>query len=96
MPSDDHVRSLGKFMTIAPYRYQSDFARRHFSQGEAKGMAEGMAEGMATAVLMIFDVRGVAVPDKVRTEIAACTDLERLDEWIRRAVNADSIGDVLG
>jgi hypothetical protein len=73
-------------MTTTSYRYQSDFARRYFSQGKA--------EGEAKAVLAILDARGVAVPEEVRAHIAGCTDLDLLDVWVRRAATADKIQDL--
>jgi hypothetical protein len=73
---------------MTTHRYQSDFARRHFSAGEAQGEARGKARGMANAVLAIFDARGIEVPDQIRTTITNCTDLDRLDRWIRRAATA--------
>ena len=48
-----------------PYRYQSDFARRHFDQGEVKGKAQ--------ALLTILEMRGVQVPDDAR--VSNCQDL---------------------
>ena len=73
------------------FRYQSEFARRFFSQGEAEGEARGKAE----ALLAFLDARNVHVPDDIRADIAACTDIDQLDEWIRRAATADKIQDVL-
>jgi hypothetical protein len=83
---------LEEFMTTTPFRYQSDFARRYFSEGEAKGKAEGKTED----VLAILDARNIPVPDDVRAEITACTDMDQLAAWIRRAATADEIEDVLG
>jgi hypothetical protein len=74
---------LEEFMTTAPHRYQSDFARRYFSQGEAE------------ALLAILDARDIHVPDDLRAEITACTDTAQLEAWIRRAATADKIQDVL-
>jgi hypothetical protein len=73
---------LEEFMSTATHRYQSDFALRYFSQGEAK------------AVLAILDARGVEVPDQVRADIASCTDLDKLETWIRRAATAHKIQDL--
>ena len=70
-------------MTTATHRYESDFARRYFSQGEAK------------ALLAILDARKIHVPDDIRTDIATCTDVAQLEAWIRRAATADKIQDVL-
>jgi hypothetical protein len=83
---------LEEFMTTTPFRYQSDFARRYFGQGEAKGKAEGEA----SALLAILDARNIPVPDDVRADITACPDTEQLEVWIRRAATADKLDDVLG
>jgi hypothetical protein len=81
-------------MTTTAHRYQSDFARRYYAEGEAKGLAEGKAEGEARAVLAFLDARGIEVPDPVREDILGCTDLNQLDIWIRRAVTADKVQDL--
>jgi hypothetical protein len=78
---------LEEHMTIITgYQYQSDFARRYFS--------EGKAEGEADAVLLILAERDIDVPDHIRAEIVACTDLDRLGVWIRQAATAHSIEDL--
>lgn len=56
----------------------------------------GEARGEARAVLTVLEGRGVAVPDDVRDQILDCTDLDQLDTWLRRAINATTIDDVLG
>ncbi|HZN19337.1 MAG TPA: hypothetical protein VFB84_14350 [Micromonosporaceae bacterium] len=86
---------LEELMTTATHQYQSDFARRYFSQGEAEGEARGQAKGEARALLAILDARGIHVPDDVHADIAACTDIAQLEPWIRRAATADKIQDVL-
>jgi hypothetical protein len=73
---------LEEFMSTATHRYQSDYARRYFSQGEAK------------AILAILDARGIDVPERVRADIENCTDLDRLETLIRRAATADTIEDL--
>jgi len=83
---------LEEFMTTTPFRYQSEFARRYFGQGEAKGKADGKAE----ALLAILDARNIPVSDDVREDITTCTDIEQLEAWIRRAATADRMEDVLG
>jgi hypothetical protein len=86
---------LEELMTTAPHRYQSEFARRYFSQGEAEGEAKGKAEGEARALLAILDARHIQVPDDIRADITACTDTAQLEAWIRRAATADKLQDVL-
>jgi len=81
------VRShLEVLMSASTYEFQSDFARRHFAKGEAQGEAH--------AVLEFLNARGVDVPESARTRIAACTDLDTLGTWIRRAATATSVDDL--
>lgn len=79
-------------MAIRTYEYQSDFARRYYGQGRA----EGRAEGEATALLAFLAARGIEVPSDARARITGCTDLARLDSWIRRAATATTIQDLFG
>jgi hypothetical protein len=83
----DYLEAL---MTTTTHRYQSDFARRYFDQGEARGEARGEAK----AVLAFLDARGIEVPDEFRERIVGCTDLDQLDTWVRRAATADKIHDL--
>jgi hypothetical protein len=46
-------------------------------------------------VLTVLDARGVPVPEAIREQILACTDLNQLDTWLRRAVVATSAEDVV-
>ena len=77
-------------MSTTTHRYQSDFARRYFDAGEAKGEAKGEAR----AVLAVLGARGIEAPAGVRERIEACTDLEQLETWIRRAATARTVDDV--
>lgn len=85
---------LEEFMTTTSHQYQSDFARRYVSEGEARGKAEGKAEGRANAILTFLDARGIEVPDDVRAKIVDCADLDRLDQWIRQAATARGLEDL--
>ncbi len=68
---------LEVLMTTTPHRYQSDFARRYFAQGEARGEAR--------AVLAVLEARGIDISEEARERIADCADIDQLDVWIRRA-----------
>lgn len=57
--------------------------------------SEGKAEGKAASLLTILDTRNLSVPAKLRAQILACTDDRVLDQWIRRAVTASSVREVL-
>jgi hypothetical protein len=65
------------------------------AEGRTEGLAEGRAEGEVRAVLTVLDARGVYVPEKVRERIEACTDLERLETWLRRALTATTVDEVI-
>ena len=89
---------MAEYTTI--YRFQSEFARRHFARGEAEGKARGEADGSmkgeAEAVLEILEARGITVAADVRMRITGCTDLDQLRTWIRRAATAEKIQDLDG
>ncbi|MGQ0575418.1 MAG: hypothetical protein ACT4RN_14600 [Pseudonocardia sp.] len=84
------ARSYLEALVTATYEYQSEFARRYFSEGKAAGHAAGEAR----AVLAVLDARGVDVPADARARISACTDVDQLDAWVRRAVTAASVQDL--
>jgi hypothetical protein len=89
---------LEQAMTTTSHKYISDYARHYYSEGEAQGKAEGRAEGKvegsAAMLLDILDARGIEVPDAVRSDIAGCTDLDRLKVWARRASTARKVQDL--
>jgi hypothetical protein len=78
-------------MATRTYEYQSNFARRYYTEGRT----EGRAEGIAMAVLEILRARGIPVPDDLQTRITTCTDLHQLGTWIQQAATATTIHDLL-
>lgn len=74
-------------MQIPNYEYQSDFAKKYFSEGKAQGKAQ--------ALLRFIAARGLPLSAEQRTTIEQCSDLERLDTWIDRAGQANSVSDIL-
>lgn len=81
-------------MQTGRYEYQSDFAREYYAKGRAEGEAKGRAEGEAKAILQILELQGLTIPDDARQQIFGCSDGERLDTWLRRALGAKSLADV--
>jgi hypothetical protein len=79
-------RDLEAIMTSGTYEYKSNFARRYYSEGEAKGEAK--------AIMAILSARGIAVPEDAGRRIGECTDLDLLEVWVRRAVTAESVDDL--
>jgi putative restriction endonuclease len=50
--------------------------------------------GEAKALLKILDARGIAISETQRQEILRCRDLDQLDRWLVRAVQASSIDEI--
>jgi hypothetical protein len=84
-----HLEAL---MSTGTYEYQSDFARRYFSEGKA----EGKAEGEIRSLLAVLAARGFDVPAAARERIKSCTDLDQLEEWITRAVTIGTVDELFG
>jgi hypothetical protein len=58
--------------------------------------ARGEALGHARSLLTILDERGLSLSDATRARILATSDPETIERWLRRAITASSIDDVLG
>ncbi len=84
--------ALEKLMTSGNYEYQSDFARKYFSEGRDEWKAEGKAEDL----LKILARRGIAVTDEQRVRILACRDLPTLDRWLDLAFCVASTQEMIG
>lgn len=72
-------------MELDKYEYQSDFARRYVSEGEAKGKAN--------AVVVVLESRGFHVDDALRGRIEA-HEADGLDDLLRRATSLVSLDDL--
>ncbi len=68
--------------------YQSEFVKKHVSQGRAQEAGR--------AVVAVLEARGLAVSTEHRTRILACTSIDVLEAWIRRAVTVASVEDLFG
>jgi hypothetical protein len=82
--------AMEKLMASGNYEYQSEFAKTHQAKGRTEGRAEGEARGEARSVLTVLDARGLVVSEEQKERISACTDLELLGRWLRKAVTARS------
>ena len=86
-------------MKTTEYEWRSETYRELVAtaaaEGAARGVAEGTARGEAHSVLKVLEARGITVSVGVREQILACTDVEQLDLWLRRAVTATSAEDVV-
>jgi hypothetical protein len=85
------------------YEYTSPFALKHIALGRDEGIKLGRDEGIklgrdegvARSLLTVLDVRGIDVPDATRQRILEETDTVRLERWLKRAVTARSLAEVL-
>jgi predicted transposase/invertase (TIGR01784 family) len=63
-------------------------------EGHEKGREQGEQIAMARSVLEVFEARAVAVPSDIRERILDCKDLKVLQTWLRRAITAQSAGEI--
>jgi predicted transposase YdaD len=82
---------LEKLMIPGTYEYQSEIVRKFRAAGRAEGEARGEAKGRAESVLLFLEARQRVVTDEQRRRILACTELEVLDRWLRKAVVLSSV-----
>ncbi|AKI98555.1 putative transposase/invertase (TIGR01784 family) [Archangium gephyra] len=67
-------------------------------KGLEKGLAKGREEGLTRLrghIVRLLTARGVQVDEAARQRILSCTDLDTLDRWFDRALNATTLRDVL-
>jgi Uma2 family endonuclease len=64
-------------------------------EGEARGEARGVLAGKIESLLAILSTRGIAVPKKARKRILAASKEKQVDAWLRRAVTATSVDEML-
>ncbi|WP_235217108.1 hypothetical protein [Archangium violaceum] len=55
----------------------------------------GLKRGRAQDVVRILIARGIQLDEQSRQRILMCRNLELLDQWFDRALNATRLGDVL-
>ncbi|MFL5357543.1 Rpn family recombination-promoting nuclease/putative transposase [Archangium sp.] len=65
-------------------------------EGLARGREEGVSRGRAEDILRILAVRRVHVDEASRQRILDCTEVETLDRWFDRALQATTLSEVLG
>ncbi|MDG4828694.1 hypothetical protein O7627_05155 [Solwaraspora sp. WMMD1047] len=81
--------------TTVGHEYRSELLRELAARHEDLDEARGEARGEARAVLTVLEGRGIPVTTEHREQILAGTDLARVDTWLRRAITATTIEDVL-
>jgi hypothetical protein len=77
-------------MASSAHEKPSDIVKRYYAQG----LREGEAIGQAKAVLVVLAARSVSFTAEERERIANCTDLARLESWVRRAATCKGVGEL--
>ena len=95
LPPATRTRWEAFMTTAAGYEFQSELLRNLSDQYKAEHQARGEALGEAQAVLTVLEERGVPVSDDIRDQIMACADTKQLATWLRRAVTAATVDDVV-
>ena len=82
-------------MTVPTWFLRSEWwqAIRAASRAEARAKAE--VEIWAISILRILELREFPVPEDVRARIITCTDLDQMTTWFVRAVEADTIDELI-
>jgi hypothetical protein len=82
-------------MSPAAQRFKAALQAEGLAKGLAEGERKGRTGGKREALLMLLETRALSVTAEERAAIDSCTDPEKLDQWIVRAVSAGSVGEVL-
>lgn len=77
-------------MDPAKYEYQSEFARRYFSQGKAEGKVEGRADIMLKLLALRFGTLPAAVEAGIRS-----AGVEELDAIAARVLTAQTLDEAV-
>lgn len=85
---------LERLMSVKPYEWQSDFAKKYVGMGREEGREEGRAAEAARNVIAVLQARGFAVSDDERSRITSCTDLATLEKWVPKAVTVERPADL--
>lgn len=84
---NEAARTAFEALMRGNYEYQTDFARKYYGQGRAEAAREDIYE--------VLDARGLHLSPENRQSIAACEDLAQLKAWLRAAVTATSVEQLL-
>ena len=84
---EEELKKLGR----AEYRKgKMDGRAEGKEEGRAEGEAKGRMKGKAESVLLALEMKG-SVPEQLRTRILAETDGPVLEEWLKAAIETDTI-----
>jgi flagellar biosynthesis/type III secretory pathway protein FliH len=88
------AREVLQAMMPDRYEYQSDFAKRHYAQGQAQGQTQGLVQGRAELVLRQLARRFGELPETLQTSLRHAS-IEELDRIGERLLTARSLEEAL-
>jgi hypothetical protein len=99
LSEDERERLIGELPMQDQHDWM-DVERRsgtyHF--GVKEGREQGLEQGRRALVEVLFDLlaeRGLKVSTRARAKIRKCEDLPTLQRWVRKAVHATSVAELL-
>ena len=69
-------------------------AQKFFSESQRLSFDKGKAEAKAADVVAVLESRGIRLSSAHRQRILECTELETLDQWIRKAALVTTADDL--
>jgi hypothetical protein len=64
------------------------------AEGHKSGLTEGLAVGKRDSLLRIVELRGLTLTEEERDTISRCTDVGKLDHWLKKALTASTAAEV--
>jgi hypothetical protein len=89
----DAIRST-IHMQMKDWKPRSEWGKQFLADVKNEVRAEGLAEGRAASILDLLDARGLSLEPSLRQRITACSDVDVLAQWLRRAATAVSVEEV--
>ncbi|HYO71718.1 MAG TPA: hypothetical protein VEU33_37140 [Archangium sp.] len=71
------------------------WAEEMIERGVQKSLTRETLPRLRGHILRLLSTRGMQVDDAARQRILSCSDLDTLDRWFDRALNATTLSDVL-
>ncbi|MEV5813987.1 hypothetical protein [Streptomyces mutabilis] len=93
--ADSRAKEIWRdLMSEIRYFFNNPVAEKVREEGRVEGREEGRVEDRAEMTLRILEWRDVPVTDAVRERVLACSDLNQLEAWARRAMTAERAEDL--
>lgn len=92
---NDHVRKIVEAEMIVDGEEWFSDVIGNFMKGRSEGLEKGRIEGVVRSLWTVLEARGLRPSAAQRARIERCRDYEQLEVWLRRAMLAKSMAEVL-